>query len=66
MNKEGEVNNFAEEPEFDFKFDWATGRTFEHWIDVEGGKLRIRTEIAFFRLPAEGAEENKPNEHNQE
>jgi len=65
MNKEGEVNNFEEEPEHDFRFDWAIGRTYEHWIDVEGGKLRIRTEVAYFRLHDEGVEENKPDEHNQ-
>ena len=64
MNKEGEPTDFENEPEYDFQFDWAVGRTFEHWIDVEGGKLRIRTEAAYFRLP-EGVEENKSNEPNQ-
>ena len=65
MNKEGELSNFEDEPEFDFKFEWATGKIYEHWIDVEGGKLRIRTEVAYFKLPDEGEQENKPNEHNQ-
>jgi len=65
MNKEGEINNFEEDPELDFKFDWASGRTYEHWIDVEGGKLRIRTEVAYFRLHDQGVDENEHNEHNQ-
>lgn len=65
MNKEGEEVNFEEEPEHDLRFDWAIGRTYEHWIDVEGGKLRIRTEVAYFRLHDEGVEVNKPDEHNQ-
>jgi hypothetical protein len=65
MNKEGEYRNFEEEPEYDFKFDWAVGREFEHWITVDGGKLRIRTEITYFKLPEEGGQENKSNENNQ-
>ena len=61
MSKEEELSsNFEDEPEYDFKFDWSTGKTYEHWIDVVGGKVRIRTEIEYFRLPEEA--ESKPNE----
>jgi hypothetical protein len=65
MNKEAEPENIENEPEYDFKFDWAIGGTYEHWIEVEGGKLRIRTEVAYFRLSQEGEQENKTNEDYQ-
>ena len=65
MNKEAEPKNFENEPEYDFEFDWAIGRTFEHWIELEGGKLRIRTEVTYFRLSQEGEQENITNEDHQ-
>jgi hypothetical protein len=50
MNKEEEpLNNFDENEELDFKFDWSIGKSFEHWLEVEGGRVRVRTEIEFFK-----------------
>ena len=65
MNKEGEYRNFEEEPKYDFKYDWAVGREFEHWMSVDGGKLRIRTEITYFKTPPEGGEENNSSVQKQ-
>ena len=61
MSKEVELPNDFEnnESELDFKFECAKGNIYEQWFDVEGGRIRIRTEMAYFRLPEEGSEENK-------
>lgn len=61
MSKENELTNDFEndESELDFRFEWAKGNVYEHWFDIEGGRIRVRTEIAYFKLPEEGSEENK-------
>lgn len=61
MNKEIEPQNDFEndELELDFKFEWAKGNVYEHWFDIEGGRIRVRTEIAYFKLPGTDSEENK-------
>ena len=60
MSKEDEQTNKFEndESELDFKFEWAKGNVYENWFDVEGGRIRVRTEIAYFKLPEEGSQEN--------
>jgi len=60
MSKENELtNNFESDgSELDFKFEWAKGNVYEHWFDIEGGRIRVRTEIAYFKLHEEGSEEN--------
>ena len=60
MSKEGDLTKDFEndESELDFKFEWAKGNVYENWFDVDGGRIRIRTEIAYFKLPDEGSQEN--------
>ena len=64
MSKEDErTNNFEnDESELDFRFEWAKGNVYEHWFDVEGGRIRVRTELAYFKLPEELIEENITHE----
>jgi hypothetical protein len=64
MGKEDEqTNNFeSDESELDLKFEWAKENIYENWFDVEGGRIRVRTEIAYFKLPEEGSQENNTGE----
>lgn len=62
MSKEGEYRNFDDQPKYDLKLDWAVGKKLELRISVDNGKLRMRTEITYVKLPSEG-EENKSNEN---
>jgi hypothetical protein len=60
MSKENEpINDFEkDESQPAFTFEWAKGNVYEHWVDVDGGRIRVRTEIAYFKLPEEGSQEN--------
>jgi hypothetical protein len=66
MSKESDLtDDFENEGSEPDKYEWAKGNVYEHWFDVGGGRIRVRTEIAYFKLPEEGGQESITPEKGQ-